>query len=153
GGFHPSRVNVAQAGRPRDRERAGPLGVELGIEHEERHAAEMIGVEMGHQDRVDGVAVDAPAVDADKRGSPAIDEERGARRAHMETRVEARAAAEGVPTPDESNVHGRAIPPDRRWPALAPGGFSVWQTPGVSASPAATIHRLHETVKPPLDQR
>src|SRR5207245_1832422 len=57
---------------------------------------------------------------ADERGGTAIDEKRGARGAHVETGVEAPAAAEGVSAADKSNVHGRAIPPAQRWPARPP---------------------------------
>src|SRR5262249_51851924 len=48
---------IAQARRARDRQRACSLGNELRIKNEERHAAEMIEVEMSNKNDIDCIAV------------------------------------------------------------------------------------------------
>ena len=45
------------------------------VQYEERHAAAVIRMEMGKQDEIDPIALDAQPVHRDQRGGAAIDQE------------------------------------------------------------------------------
>ena len=61
----------------RNRERPRALGDQLRIEHVERNAAKMVGMEMREQDEVDRVAVDAKPLHRDERRGAAINQKTG----------------------------------------------------------------------------
>ena len=72
---------LARAGRPGDGERALAPRQILRVEQEERHAAEMIAVQMAQDDRVDRVRIDVAHAQRHMRRGAAIDQERSARSA------------------------------------------------------------------------
>src|SRR5262249_58723958 len=61
-----AHVPALDAGRPRQGERTRAPG-EMRLEHEVRDAAEMIAMEMGDQDGVDGVARDGEPLEPGQR--------------------------------------------------------------------------------------
>jgi hypothetical protein len=90
-----------QSFRPGDRERFAALAEELGIQHEERNAAEVIGMEMGDHDQADGVALDPQLLQRHQRRSAAVDQQVGPFTGKVKAGVEPAARPEGIAAPDE----------------------------------------------------
>ncbi len=86
---------------------SGSLALEnvVGLENEERQAADVIGVEMRDEDRIDGVAVDRKLVHRDQRRRAAIDQRVDLPADQMKAGVESPAGAEGIAAADELQVH------------------------------------------------
>jgi hypothetical protein len=74
---------------------------ELGVEHEKRDAAEMVGMKMRDQDGVDRFGVDGQAVERNERGRAAIDQHIHIAPDQMKAGVEPPAGAEGIPAAEE----------------------------------------------------
>src|SRR5690606_2571949 len=72
--FHLALEPARQARRSGDQQGRSAPGGELPVQHERRDAAEMIGVEMGDQDRVDRIGIDAEPLYADHRACAAVDQ-------------------------------------------------------------------------------
>jgi hypothetical protein len=57
-----------------DRQRTGALGDETRVEHEERDAAKVVGVEVGEQDEIDAAAVDPAPLQRNQRRGAAVNQ-------------------------------------------------------------------------------
>jgi hypothetical protein len=81
-------------------------------------------MEMGEQDEIDPIALDAEPVHGDQRGSAAIDQEISLRADNVKAGIETPPGPEGVTTPDELQLHsflraplgsmGAGLPPCQR---------------------------------------
>ena len=94
----------ADARRARDDQRPR-APAELAIQHEERHAAEVVAVQVAQDDPADLARIDAGALQRDERGGAAVEEDGIARPREMQARLKPAAAAEGVARPDERELH------------------------------------------------
>src|SRR3546814_20003286 len=65
----------------------------------------MVAMQMGDQDRVDRIRIDAELLHGDQRGGAAVDEETGGRAGHHEAGIEAAAAAESVAAAEKLKLH------------------------------------------------
>ena len=90
--------------RSDNRERPRALGDQLRIEHVERNAAKMVGMEMREQDEVDRVAVDAKPLHRDERRGAAINQKTDSVRGHVKARIESAARSERIPRAHKSNT-------------------------------------------------
>src|SRR3546814_2375928 len=68
----------------------------------------MVAMQMGDQDRVDRIRIDAELLHGDQRGGAAVDEEAGGRARHHEAGIEAAAAAESVAAAEKLKLHARS---------------------------------------------
>src|SRR5690242_6067457 len=92
-------VPLGQSGRAGNGQRAASFADELGIEDEERHAAEMIEVEMSEQNEIDRVSINVDLFHRDQRRCAAIDQEIRFAAGNVETCIEAAAGTECVAAP------------------------------------------------------
>ena len=97
---------LAGADRADDGQRLVAVAVELGVEEEERQAAEMVAVEVRQHHRVDAVGVDPEPLQRDERGGAEIEHDRRRRGLNEETRVCPSARSERVPAADDRQAHG-----------------------------------------------
>jgi hypothetical protein len=112
---------AGRAGRAGDDERPPALADELGVEDEERHAAEVVAVEVRQHDRVDGARVEAEPPEPDEHRGAAVDQDAAAAALDQEAGLEPAPAAEGVAAADEGHAHAvrsqlvdRLTPPPNR---------------------------------------
>ena len=110
----------------------------VGLEDEERHAADVIAVKVREEDDVDLVAVDRELVHRNERGGAAIDQGVDAASDEMEAGIELPARAEGIAAADELQMHGLSPgscePCEMAWPSGA----------AVDASVAASVRRFRD---------
>src|SRR5207244_8123147 len=95
--------------RPRHDQRPGPA-LELAIEDQERHAAEVVTVQVGQDHRVDRLRLDAEAPHRDQRRGAAIEKHLARARLEVDAGLEAAAAAERVARSEEADLHEDLIP-------------------------------------------
>src|SRR5262249_17229884 len=77
----------------------------IGFENEKRQPADMVGMKMRDQDRVDVVAVDREPVHANERSSAAIDQRVDVSPDKVKTSIEPSARAERVAASDKLQLH------------------------------------------------
>ena len=104
--LHELPVARFETGRPGDGERAFALEHVVRVQHEERHATDVIGVKVREEDDVDVVAIDRELVHRNERGRAAIDEGIDTPSDEMEAGIESSARAEGIAAADELQMHG-----------------------------------------------
>jgi hypothetical protein len=94
-----------KARRADQRQGSVASAVELGIQQQEGQAAEMIGVQVRHEDRTDAVWVDAEPPHGDEAGRAAVDQKCGAPGFDEKAGVEPTAAAERIATAEKLQLH------------------------------------------------
>jgi hypothetical protein len=75
------------------------------MQQEERHAAEMIAMQVAEEDRVDPTRIDAEAAHADQRGGAAVDQKPFRARGHREAGLQPSAAAERITATENPDPH------------------------------------------------
>src|SRR3984893_17909943 len=113
----------------------------------------MVGMEMGGDDQIDRIAVDAEPLHRDQRRGAAIDKEIYLTPDHMKASVEPPPRSEGVAAADELNVHARALNCARRHqarrgrqPRQIVNHRWNYSTRKIAASLAAQYHRADSAV-------
>jgi hypothetical protein len=94
---------AAEVLRTGNNERPCALGAEHGVHQHERHPAAVIAMQMGEEDRVDRIVLDALLRHGDQRRGAEIHAEAGLRAIDHDAGLEPTAAAEGVAGADEPN--------------------------------------------------
>ena len=86
---------------------SGALALEhvVGLEHEERQAADVIFVKMGEEDDVDLVAIDREPVHRNERAGTAINQRVDISSEEMKARIKTSARSECIAAADELQLH------------------------------------------------
>ena len=100
----------------------------------------MVAVQMRDIDRVNGARIQSFAVHADQRTCPAVDEKCVFLGAHMKTRLEPAAGAEGVTAADHGQLHVFIPPCSGRANSAAP-------LPAIWTGPALALGRLDTSAR------
>ena len=95
----------ARAGRAGDEKGAAAPALMLRIDEQEGQPAEVVAVQVGDNDTVKAVRVDAARAERHHRGGSAIDQHRRIRRLHPEAGVEPAAGTEGIARSHDGEPH------------------------------------------------
>ncbi len=95
-------------GGPGDHERALASCQELRIEQQKRKPAEMVAVQVGQDDAVDPIVIDAAGLERDQRRCAEIDRQHALGGLEQKAGVEPATRAEGIARTDDGETHGHA---------------------------------------------
>src|SRR6516165_3370697 len=103
--FHECAVARFESRRADDGQAGLTLEHVIGFKDEERQSADMVGMKMRDQDRVDVVAVDRKLVHGNKRSGAAIDQRIDVPPHEMKAGIESSARPERIAATDELQLH------------------------------------------------
>lgn len=88
-----------------NRERDGSLREELRIQDEEGQTAEVVTMEVAHENRLDAVGHDARPLHRDERRGPAVDDEASRDSLDQDAGIEPPTTSKRIPAPEKRQLH------------------------------------------------